>query len=475
MTRLVLALACVSIAVTPRLAAIGQGGLARHPARAPISHQRQARQIDSLAREAVTSRRLASVSIGVVQGPDTILLRAWGDASHRPTRPATPATVYRLASLTKQFTSAIILQLIAEQRLALTDTLGKFLPWVPASWRGVTIQQLLNHTSGIPSYTSLGAPWVARWAEDMSPDTIIALTAGRPLDFAPGSGWRYDNTGYVILGRLIELLDNRPYAASVASRIAQPLGLTTLRYCPTVPIPPRDAVGTEAAPGKTFRPAAALSLTQPFAAGALCASAGELIRWNVALHGGHVVTAPLYLRMTTPEGAARTTHYGFGIGRDSTGGRLRYTHSGGINGFATSNSFWPDSALSVVVLANTEGNEVDALAEQIRRVLMGEPLVPRPKPIALTRAQLSAHAGRYELTLPSRTIGLTVRVAGAYLLATFDGDSPTTMVPIAAHRFMSEQDANTQLVFALTDGHVTGITLESGPQKFTGRRVGDAP
>ncbi|MEQ1691096.1 MAG: serine hydrolase domain-containing protein [Gemmatimonas sp.] len=433
------------------------------------------RRIDSLARDAVASQRLASVAIAIVKGTDTTVHGTWGDAARNPARRANTQTVYRLASLTKQFTAAIVLQLVAERRLALSDTLGTFLPWVPLAWRAVTIAQLLNHTSGIPSYTSLGPPWVARWAEDMTPDTIIALTITRPLDFASGSSWRYDNTGYVILGRIIELLDGRSYAASVAARIAVPLGLTSLRYCPTVPMPPLDAAGYENAPGKTFRPAATLSLTQPFSAGALCASVGDLVRWNAALHRGRVVTDSLYVRMTTPEGAARATHYGFGIGRDSTGGRLRFTHSGGINGFASSLSYWPDSSLSVVVLANTEGNEVDALAEQIRRVLNREALAARPQIMALTRAQLAVHAGRYELSLPSRTVGFTLRVERDHLLMAFEGESPTTLVPIGSHRFMAEQDQSLQLVFSVTGARVDGVTMESGPQKFTGRRIGDAP
>jgi CubicO group peptidase (beta-lactamase class C family) len=415
-------------------------------------------------------RRLSSVVIAVIQGGDTVLLRAYGDAAQSPRRAADVTTVYRIASLTKQFTAAMVLQLAAEQRLTLDDTLGRFLPTLPAAWRRATIAQLLNHTSGIPSYTSLGAPWVARWAEDMTPDTIIGLTAGRALDFAPGTGWRYDNTGYVILGRIIELLDQRAYAASVSSRLATPLGLTTLRYCPTDPHPPQDAVPLEIAPGRAFRPAARLSLTQPFAAGGLCATAGDLVRWNVALHQGRVVTAALYARFTTPEGAARDAHYGYGIGRDSTGGRLRFTHSGGINGFASSNSYWPDSALSLVVLANTEGNEVDAVAEQIRRTLADEPLIQRPRIIALSSSQLQSHAGDFQLSLPSRTIGLKVRVDGTRLSAAFEGETPTVMLPIGPHRFIAEMDQQLQLEFTLTNGRISGVILHSGPQQFTGRQ-----
>lgn len=429
------------------------------------------RTVDSLLADAVSHNRLASVSTAVVRGSDTLVLRAVGDAHRESGRAATPETVYRLGSITKQFTAAIVLQLVAEGKLALDDSVGRFLPWLPAPWRPIPLAQLLNHTSGIPSYTNLGPVWSVRSHLDMTPDTLIGLTVSRPLDFPPGTSWRYNNTGYVTLGAIIERIEGKPYAEVVSVRIARPLGLTSLRYCPTDPDSSRDAFPYDNAAKRTFRPAARLSLTQPHAAGALCSTARDLVKWNVALHGGKVLRPDLYQRMTTPTGSARATNYGFGIGRDTSSGVVRLSHGGGINGFVTTNSYTPSTGLSIVVLANTASGETDRLAAQIARAVAGTPLVPRATVIPITPAELSAYVGRYELTLPGRTLPFSVEAGNNALMMRFGADTTSArMVPIGRHRFMDENDENTVFDFVLDGGRVTGVVLNQG-QRFNGRKL----
>jgi D-alanyl-D-alanine carboxypeptidase len=264
----------------------------------------QARVIDSLVKDAIDSRRISSASVAVVRGRDTVLLAAHGLAWRQPEIAATPETVYRMGSIAKQITAAIMLQLVDERRVSLDDSIDKFIPRLPASWKTVRIRELLNHTSGIPSYTNLGPAWSSRMTEDFSPDSLIALTTGKPLDFPTGSSWRYNNSGYVIVGRIIEIVEGKPYARVVDERIARKYGFASLTYCPTNPVQRRDAAGYETAPGKTFQDAAPISLTQPYAAGGLCITARDLVKWNVALHTGKVMSAASYQRMITPEGGA---------------------------------------------------------------------------------------------------------------------------------------------------------------------------
>lgn len=432
-----------------------------------------ARRIDSLLVDAVASNRLASVSVAVVRGSDTIVLRAAGLAQRETARAANAETVYRLGSITKQFTSSIILQLVAEGKLALSDTAGRFFPWIPAAWRAVPVAMLLNHTSGIPSYTNLGPVWSRRAQEDMTPDTLIALTTSKPLDFPSGTAWRYDNTGYVMLGAIIERIESKPYAEVVQTRLARPLGLSTLRYCPTDPDPARDAFPYDNAPGRTFVPSAKLSLTQPHAAGALCSTARDLVKWNVALHGGRVVRPDLYARMTTPEGAAVRNGYGYGISRDTSGGTLRLAHGGGINGFITSNSYTPSQRLSIVVLGNTASGEVDRLAAQIAMLVDGKSLVPRPTVVSLTAAQLAMHVGRYELALPGRSLPFTVSTASDGLVLRFEGQpTPSHALPIGPHRFVDENDDSAVFEFTLEGERVTGMVFIQG-QRLIAKRLPD--
>jgi len=205
LTRLILAAVSAATLATPSAAQTV-------PSRAIL-----ARRVDSLARDFIASKGAPAVSISVVRAGDTIVMNGWGKADLENDVPATANTVYRIGSITKQFTSSAVMQLVQAGQVALDSSIGIYLPALPTAWRVVTVRQLLNHTSGIPSYTDIGARWERRWGEEMTPDTIVALTAADTLWFAPGSRWRYDNTGYVVLGMLVEKVTGHTWADEIAS------------------------------------------------------------------------------------------------------------------------------------------------------------------------------------------------------------------------------------------------------------------
>ncbi len=190
------------------------------PAKATV-----ARIVDSLANDFIAAQGAPGVSIAVVRGRDTLVMNGWGRTDLENNVPATAQSVYEIGSLTKQFTAAAVMQLVEQQKVRLDDSIGLYLPTLPAAWRVVTVRELLNHTSGIPSYTDIGQRWIRRWGEEMSPDTLVALTASDSLSFKPGTSWRYDNSGYVVLGMLIEKLTGKPWAANITDRFSKPLGL----------------------------------------------------------------------------------------------------------------------------------------------------------------------------------------------------------------------------------------------------------
>jgi CubicO group peptidase (beta-lactamase class C family) len=198
------------------------------------------------------------------------------------------------------------------------------------------------------------------------------------FDFAPNTGWRYDNTGYVLLGMVIERVTGMPYATYLEEQFFKPLGLTQTMYCP----PPRDrdmsfAVGYSARNGALV-PAAYLSMTQPFAAGALCSSVRSFLVWQRALHQGRVVSAHSYELMTTPEKLANGTPltYGFGLIPGHLGQYRYIAHSGGINGFTTDQAYFPAETLSVIAFTNTDGVAPGAVTLNIARAVLGLPLAP---------------------------------------------------------------------------------------------------
>lgn len=339
------------------------------------------RLADSLSRAFVTSGGAPSVVVSVVRGKDTLLLSGYGMADLENQTPATAKSVYRIGSVTKQFTAAAVMQLVEQGKVKLDDPIGKYLPSLPDPWEPVTVRQLLNHTSGIPSYTSLGPAWRSRWGEEMSTDTIVALSAGKPLDFPIGTKYAYNNSGYVILGMLIEKVTGRPWGEDLQERFAKPLGLSDTRNCLTESIIPNRGHGYEQKKEGGWVNSPFLAMSQPHAAGAMCSTAGDLVRWNQALHNGKVVSAESYRQMTTPEGAASrggNRGYGFGLQVDSMAGRQAISHGGGIPGFITANTWIPSADLSVTVIANSGSARSSELLRHLVHVALGVPYEPRP-------------------------------------------------------------------------------------------------
>ena len=334
-------------------------------------------RIDSLLAAHLANAPAASAAVAVVRGQDTLLLRGYGLADREANRSAGPATVYELGSITKQFTAAAIMRLVEQGKVGLEDDLSKYVPAFPLQGLHVTVRQLLDHTSGIPSYTSDPA-YQAEAALDLPPDSIIGFVAGEPFNFEPGSSFRYNNTGYVLLGMIIEKVSGRSYATYLDEQFFQPLGLRRTRYCP--PASARDtsyARGYSApAPLRRLQPAYIISMSGPYSAGALCSSVRDFIVWQRALHGGRVVDARSYELMTTRGtlSSGQSTDYGFGLFVGTLGPYRMIQHSGGITGFSTMQAYLPDESLSVVVFTNADAASPEQLGFNIARAVLGLPL-----------------------------------------------------------------------------------------------------
>lgn len=318
------------------------------------------------------------VAVIVLDDGEVAYTSGEGLADIETKRAITPQTVFRLGSITKQFTAAIILQLADEGKLSLTDPVSKFLPDFPGPGADATIAQLLNHTSGIKSYTSIPG-WMAsegKTARPFSTQELIAEFKDHPADFAPGTEHRYNNSGYVLLGAVIESVTGKPWHVAVDQRIAKPLGLTTIRYGEHEAHEPAMAVGYTERDGKVV-PAQKVHMSVPHAAGALIGSVEDLAKWSEALHKGKVVSAERYRQMiaptTLPDG--KVENYGFGLAQDTLRGRDLIRHGGGIFGFSTAAAYVPKDDLFVAVFANSDEAAVGpglALAK-IAAMALGDP------------------------------------------------------------------------------------------------------
>lgn len=428
--------------------------------------------VDSLARDFLARRQAPSVAIGLVRGTDTIALDGWGTADLEQEVPASAPTVYRIGSVTKQFTAAAIMQLREQGRLRLEDSIAAYVAGLPAGWRPVTIRQLLNHTSGIPSYTDIGPRWTRRWGQQMPPDSIIALTFADTMWFSPGTAWRYDNTGYVLLGMVIEKLAGRPWGEDMRQRFFLLLGLNDTHVCLNTPVIPHRAPGYEPGDSTPWQNADYLAMTQPYAAGALCSTVGDLARWNRALHTGKVVADSSYRLMTTPEGAAAhaALHYGFGLAADTLAGQRLITHGGGIHGFTTGNAWVPGAGLSVTVLANSGSANTGSLLKQLVRAALGAPLDQPPAPVALTPDLRDLLVGVYRLQLPGETRDFTVAANGDHLTGQLAGQGAITLIYLGNRTFGADFDPNLRIIFEPATGRASGFTLRQGGTDFRATR-----
>src|SRR5437773_7347976 len=180
-----------------------------------VRHARVAARIDSLARAALTDGPIPGLSIAVTRGRETIVARGYGFASLEEGTPATAETVYPIASITKQLTAAAIMKLVERNQLRLKDDISKYLPDFPEQGHKVTVQQLLNHTAGIRNYTDLGARWLDQADVDVPPQEFVRLFRNEPFDFPPGERVAYSNSGYYLLGLVIERVSGESYGEYV--------------------------------------------------------------------------------------------------------------------------------------------------------------------------------------------------------------------------------------------------------------------
>lgn len=279
--------------------------------------------------QSVANRGLFSGTVLVARGEQVLLHRGWGLASQEWLVPNAPDVKYLLASVSKQFTAAAVLRLVDQHRVGLDDALSKHLSGLPAAWSAITVRQLLAHTSGLPNHTQADGPDKIRH-QQMSPLELYATFRDAPLDFAPGSSWNYSNSGYGMLGILIEQLSGKRYGEFVQGELLAPLGMTSSGAAHSEEIVPRLTSGCTKN-GATLRPANFLNRSVPNSAGALYGTTGDLLKWQLGLYGGTLLSPGSLKAMTTPV----RNQYALGLNVAAPEMPVSYGHAGGTDGFST--------------------------------------------------------------------------------------------------------------------------------------------
>jgi CubicO group peptidase (beta-lactamase class C family) len=352
--------------------------------------------IDRIAQGAIDSGMAPGISIAVTRDGKIIHAAGYGLADIENDVAVTAKTNFRIASITKSFTAAAIMQLVEADKIELSDPITKHIPDYNTHDHTITVQQLLNHTSGIPNYTEIEAKDRTAWRRHRSHEEMRAIFEDKELDFEPGMSWHYSNSGYYLLGMIIEKAGGVSYQEYLDAHLIAPAGLSNTQYGGQRPLIDRRSRGYERTETGWVN-AQPISMTTPFSAGAVRSTATDLVTWHRTLIDGTLLTPEAYRNMITvvplPKGLGSHS-YAAGFYHGELDGRHKITHPGGIEGFSSQLSFYPDEDLTIAVFINRQDALCAPIEHQIARAVLGLPL-PEPKDLPLTAQEIDDLSGSY--------------------------------------------------------------------------------
>jgi CubicO group peptidase (beta-lactamase class C family) len=319
-------------------------------------------RVDDYIKGEMEQRRIPGVALTIIQNGQAIKTAAYGLANLELNVPVKPGTVFEIGSVTKQFTAAGILLLAQEGKLSVEDRISQHLKNVPEAWTNVTIRHLLTHTSGIKSYTGLDG---FQLTKHLTQPQFIEAIGRQPLEFQPGEKWKYSNTGFSLLGYILENVSEQNYWDFMSQRVFQPLGMNaTTNRLPSLIIPNR-ASGYEQTNHVLIN--RDYDLTEVFSAGAIASTVGDLAKWNAALEGEMILKAASKEQMWTVAklNDGKVTKYGFGWFLDAVDGHKNIGHGGSTSGFSATIQRFPDDKLAIIILTNTDEQIAAPLAKKI--------------------------------------------------------------------------------------------------------------
>lgn len=411
-----------------------------------------AERLDSIAGSGVLANRAVGTVAVVVQGNDTLLIKGYGRANVEWDVPMPADAMFEIGSVTKQFTAAAILQLRDEGKLSLDDEITKWLPDFDMRGNTLTVRRLLDHTSGLVGLTEMPEFDLLVWNQRFPRDSAYALIKRYPFQFPTGTAQMYNNSAFWLAGLIVEKASGMTYEDYVEQRIFAPLGMTRSMYCNSGESVPRRANGYSVQNG-VIRRAPTNVHTWPFAAGSLCSTAGDLVTWVNALHGGKVLSPGSYREMITPatlnDGTPLRYGMGIGVGKDSRG--LTYIgHGGSVSGFTAEAGWYPGAQLAVVVLTNSGGSidAGDVAGELAAALLPGE-----SPPVAPFTGDAAPLVGTYRGPGRGRDMVIQVTQAPQGIAVSVNGGSPR---PIPWIEGMTFRLGSNLLTFRGGDLHLSG-------------------
>jgi len=409
-------------------------------------------------------------SILVAQHGEIIVSQGYGMADMKAGIPNAPGTKFRIASVTKEFTAMAILELQAKSKLNIQDPVCKYVPDCPKDWAPITIYNLLTHTSGIPNLTSF-PNYQTIEAEQLTPTQLLADFENKPLNFAPGTKFSYSNSGYDVLGYIIERVSGESYAEFLEKNIFGPLDMTDSGYDRSHPTAKNHAQGYRYS-ASGYEPARFVNMSVPFSAGALYSTVLDVYKWDQAVDAGKLIPKNLMDEMLTGHVAMDGPggpKYGFGWMISTEFGHKVIWHGGGLEGFTSLNSWFPDNDAYVIVLDNVTSLDVHGIGRALAAILFGQKYeVPQEhKEIALDAGALGKFVGNYQLA-PNFVIAITL--AGDQLSEQATGQKACPIFPESNTEFFLKA-VDAQISFEEDSaGKVTGLVFHQDGHDLPGKK-----
>ena len=314
--------------------------------------EQQLSNLDRRIQNYLSSSNIPGALVAIVSRGQFIHLETYGLANVELSVPVSDNTVFEIGSISKQFVSTAVVLLVQDDKLDLDDPIEKFIADIPSDWLGVTVRQLLTHTSGIPDYEEIASYDI--YGERLTPEEIVRIAHSRPMDFAPGTGWYYSNTGYYLLSMIVERVEGQPLGRILETRIFDAVGMTQTRLADP------EAIIEHRAAGYWINKTGELINRRPtetsstLGAGGILSSVHDLAKWDEALYGNELLSAEskaqMWERARLPNG--EQTRYGFGWFVNPYNGVPRQYHGGQVAGFVAQFARFPEQEFSVILFMN---------------------------------------------------------------------------------------------------------------------------
>jgi CubicO group peptidase (beta-lactamase class C family) len=328
--------------------------------------------VDSLIHDEMQKHQIAGLALNISRDGQPIKTECYGKANLEWDTPVAKDTVFEIGSITKQFTAACILMLVQEGKLSLDDNINDHLKIAPTNWANIKVRHLLSHTSGIRNYTVIDG---FELRQHLTQEQFIKLLADLPLEFQPGDSWHYCNSGFNLLGYIVENVSGQKYWDFIQQRIFTPVGMNSTTKRDPIALIPHRAAGYEM---KNHQPINRdYDLTDLFAAGAIVSTIVDMSKWDAALNGETLLNKASKESWWTPTtlNTGKVQNYGFGWFIDSVKDHKNIGHGGATSGFSASIQRFPDDHFSVIVLCNADELDVATMiAKKVAGVYFDRPV-----------------------------------------------------------------------------------------------------